>query len=175
MLASAIEFGAAAVASFVIGTFVEYFVHRSMHWGLLHPEGHRYHHESGDARTYLRDFLDYGTGAALLCWPGFLVSPTAGFGWMLGALVYTALASYSHQIQHANADLVFWMRRPVHRLHHDLDMRTHNFGILVDWWDRLFGTYQPIEYARDLPPRGVRLKAYLAIPWVRPAPAPTRS
>jgi sterol desaturase/sphingolipid hydroxylase (fatty acid hydroxylase superfamily) len=54
-------------------------------------------------------------------------------------------------------------------------MRTHNFGILVDWWDRLFGTYQPIEYARALPPRGARLKAYLAIPWIRPAPAPARS
>jgi sterol desaturase/sphingolipid hydroxylase (fatty acid hydroxylase superfamily) len=165
MVASAVEFAVAAGASFVVGTFVEYFVHRAMHWGLLHGEGHRWHHESNEARTYLKDFLDYGTGAVLLCWPGFLVSLPAGLGWMLGALAYTACASYAHQVQHANADLVFWMPRPVHRLHHNLDMREHNFGILVDWWDRLFGTYRPIEWPRAMPPRGQRLKAYLAIPW----------
>ena len=81
------------------------------------------------------------------------------------ALAYTLLASYAHQIQHANPDLVFWMKRPVHRLHHDAGAIEGNFGILVDWWDRLFGSYVPIERPLSMPPRGERLKAYFAIPW----------
>ena len=166
MVLGVIEFLVAALAAVVFGTFVEYFIHRSMHWGILHPEGHRYHHETNDPRTFFRDFLDYGFAALLLSWPGFFVSLTVGLGWAFGALIYTVFASYSHQIQHANADLVFWMRRPVHRLHHVHDMKDKNFGILVDWWDRLFGTYQAVEWPRTTPPEGYGIKHYGAIPWV---------
>jgi len=165
MVLGAIEFVIAAASAVVFGTFVEYFVHRSMHWGFLHPEGHRYHHESNDARTFLRDFVDYGTPAALLCWPGFFISTVSGFGWAAGAMLYAALASYAHQLQHANADLVFWMPRPVHRLHHVHDMKEKNFGILVDWWDRLFGTYAAVEWPCTTPADRYRLKDYGAIPW----------
>lgn len=165
MLDGTTVFVVAAIAAVTLGTFAEYFVHRAMHWGLLYPEGHLWHHESNDPRTFVRDVVDYGMGAAALSWLGFLVSPACGFGWMLGALAYTLLASYSHQIQHANPDLVFWMKRPVHRLHHEAGEVQGNYGILVDWWDRLFGSYVPIARQRSLPARGERLKAYLAIPW----------
>jgi sterol desaturase/sphingolipid hydroxylase (fatty acid hydroxylase superfamily) len=160
----AVEIALAALGAFVFGTFVEYVVHRAMHWGLLYPEGHRYHHRTGDARTFLKDFMDYGMGAVIGCWFGFLISVPCGIGWALGGLVYAALASYAHQIQHADADLVFWMKRPVHRVHHDLDMTDGNFGVLVDWWDRLFGTYKPVEWPRAAVP-GYRLSRFLAIPW----------
>ncbi len=136
-----------------------------MHWGILYRAGHRRHHERNEARTYLHDFFDYGTGAVAIGWLGFLVSTMSGFGWMLGMLTYVALASYSHQIQHAHPELVFWMRRPVHRLHHEKSMTDHNFGILVDWWDRVFGTYRPIEWQRTEAAGRYRLKQYLAIPW----------
>jgi sterol desaturase/sphingolipid hydroxylase (fatty acid hydroxylase superfamily) len=165
MLDGTVGFVAATLAAITLGTFAEYFVHRAMHWGWLYPEGHRWHHASNDPRTFLHDVFDYGMGAAALSWLGFLVSPAAGFGWMLGALAYTLLASYAHQLQHANPDLVFWMKRPVHRLHHDAGALEANFGILVDWWDRLFGSYVPIERPIAMPARGERLKAYLAIPW----------
>jgi len=166
MLLGVLEFAVAALAAVAFGTFVEYFIHRSMHWGILHPKGHQYHHETNDPRTYLRDFIDYGMPALMLCWPGFLISTVSGFGWMFGALAYTALASYAHQIQHANADLVFWMKRPVHRLHHVHDMKDKNFGILVDFWDRLFGTYKAVEWPRTTPPEGYRIKHYGSIPWL---------
>jgi sterol desaturase/sphingolipid hydroxylase (fatty acid hydroxylase superfamily) len=165
MLDGTMTFVGAAIAAVTLGTFLEYFVHRAMHWGLLYPEGHRWHHESNDSRTFVRDVCDYGAGAAALSWIGFLVSSTSGLGWLLGALAYTLLASYAHQIQHANPDLVFWMKRPVHRLHHDAGQVNGNFGILVDWWDRLFGSYVAIERPRAMPARGEGLKAYLAIPW----------
>lgn len=169
MALTSIEFVLAACGAFLFGTFSEYMIYRAMHWGILHPDGHRHHHETNEARYFLRDLFDYGTAAALLSWPGFLVSTVSGFGWVLGAFVYAAAASYAHQIQHANADLVFWLRRPVHRLHHAHDMTGHNFGILVDWWDRLFLTYRPIEWPRTPPAGGYRLADYFAIPWHRSA------
>jgi sterol desaturase/sphingolipid hydroxylase (fatty acid hydroxylase superfamily) len=152
----------AALCAVIAGTLVEYVVHRLMHWGILYPAGHRYHHQSGDARTYLRDVLDYGAGAVLAGWIGFLISVPVGIGWLFGAVLYTALAAYAHQLQHAHVNLVFWMPRPVHRIHHALDMTEHNFGILVDWWDRLFGTYRPIEWPA---PVRRRLLDYAGIPW----------
>jgi sterol desaturase/sphingolipid hydroxylase (fatty acid hydroxylase superfamily) len=88
MLDGTIAFVGAAIAAVTLGTFAEYFVHRAMHWGLLYPEGHRWHRESNEPRTFLRDVCDYGMGAAALSWIGFLVSSNSGFGWMLGALLY---------------------------------------------------------------------------------------
>ncbi len=161
----ALEFSVAFLGALVTGTFAEYIIHRLMHWGILYPDGHLKHHETNDPRTFLLDFFDYGLGAALLCWIGFLVSTYAGIGWAAGAFVYAALASYAHQLQHAHADMVFWMPRPVHRLHHDLDLRDANFGVLVDWWDRLFGTYQPVERPRRTGPDGRRARDFIAIPW----------
>ncbi len=165
MVSDAIEFGAAVICAFVFATLGEYFVHRLMHWGILYQEGHRRHHERNEARTYLFDFFDYGTAAATIGWLGFLVSTTSGFGWMLGMFAYVVLASYSHQIQHANPELVFWMQRPVHRLHHENRMTDHNFGVLVDWWDRAFGTYRATERRQTEAAGRYRLKQYLAIPW----------
>lgn len=165
MFSDPIDFVAAVLCAFLVATLVEYFIHRLMHWGILYPEGHRRHHQRNEARSFLRDFVDYSTGAAALCWLGFLLSRTSGYGWMLGAFAYAALASYSHQIQHANPNLVFWMRRPVHSLHHARKMTDHNFGILVDWWDRVFGTYRPIEWPRPQAGRPYRIKQYFAIPW----------
>lgn len=158
-----IEAVLAALCALIVGTAGEYAVHRAMHWGIVYPEGHRWHHESHEARTYLRDVVDYGTGAVPFLWLGFLFSIPAGIGWVVGGVVYVLLASYSHQLQHARPALVFWMRQPVHGTHHAYDMTGYNFGILVDWWDRLFGTYRPVEWH----PVGKRrhLRDYAAIPW----------
>jgi sterol desaturase/sphingolipid hydroxylase (fatty acid hydroxylase superfamily) len=163
MIAIELIFG--AVTGVVVATLIEYVVHRAMHWGYLYPEGHARHHASGDPRTYFRDFLDYGTGGLMFGWLGFLLSTPLGIGGAIGTFIYVVLASYAHQLQHADGSLVFWMPRPVHRLHHDLDMTDRNFGILVDWWDRLFGTYVPIEAPRRRAPARDRLKGYFAIPW----------
>ena len=47
---------------------------------------------------------------------------------------------------------MFWMKRPVHRLHRAGAKR--NYGILVDWCDRLFGTYEPIDLRYAVLARG---------------------
>jgi sterol desaturase/sphingolipid hydroxylase (fatty acid hydroxylase superfamily) len=161
----AVELILAGLCALAIATLAEYFIHRSMHWGFLYRHGHQRHHARNESRTFLHDFLDYGTGAALFGWVGFVVSIPAGAGTLLGAFVYAGLASYAHQLHHANADLVWWMQQPVHRLHHAHDMTAHNFGILVDWWDRIFGTYRPTEWQQSPSKGHLRLKNYIMIPW----------
>lgn len=155
-----------AVIAFVFGTLLEYVIHRLMHWGFIYPKGHAYHHDTDDARTFLKDVIDYGMVAVALCWMGFLISVPAGIGWALGAVFYAISASYAHQLQHADADLVFWMPRPVHKLHHAVDMRDANFGIVVDWWDHVFGTYRAIEWPPKKRDRRPGLRDFTAIPWV---------
>lgn len=158
-----VEFVAALAGAVVTATFVEYAVHRAMHWGFLYGPGHRRHHQSNDPRTFAHDLLDYGVPALALCWPLLLVSVPAGLGWMAGLLLYALLAAYSHQLQHADAGLVFWMASPVHHLHHVHDMSGQNFGVLVDWWDRLFHTYA--ETGPSAPVKNHTWHAYFAIPW----------
>jgi sterol desaturase/sphingolipid hydroxylase (fatty acid hydroxylase superfamily) len=61
-------------------------------------------------------------------------------------------------------ELVFWMKLPVHHLHHEYEMSRHNFGLSVDWWDRVFGTYKPMPVELPRPDR-FSLRALLAIRW----------
>ncbi len=161
----AIEAILAAFCALLLGTLAEYFIHRAMHWGIIYPEGHRRHHENNESRTFLVDVLDYGTGAAIFCWVGFVVSIPAGIGWAAGAFAYVALASYAHQLQHTRPALVFWMPRPVHGLHHAHNMTEHNFGVLVDWWDHLLGTHRSVGRLRRRSRKRRHLKDYMAIPW----------
>ena len=53
----------------------------------------------------------------------------------------TAFAAYAHQAQHEWPELVFWMHPPVHTVHHKFGMWKKNFGIGVDVWDKVFGTF----------------------------------
>src|SRR5438132_3005673 len=94
------------------------------------------------------------------------MNPAAGVGWALAGFIYAVFAAYAHQLQHDNPDMVFWMPRPVHHLHHKHHMWRHNFGILVDWWDRVFGTYQYVEWQRQKPMREHGLGALFRITWL---------
>jgi sterol desaturase/sphingolipid hydroxylase (fatty acid hydroxylase superfamily) len=137
----------------VVGSFLEYVVHRLMHAGIVLGKKHAEHHAEGIGQGWLGELKDYLLPAAPIAPLGFLVSLPIGVGLCLGALVYGAAAAYAHQVQHDRPELVFWMPRPVHALHHEHRMWHHNFGILVDVWDRVFGTYRPAESARA-PARG---------------------
>lgn len=155
------------VALFV-GTLVEYVVHRLMHARVFLYKIHAQHHQANQGQGWFMEFKDYFLpstpvliiGGILFYW---LLSPASGIGFAVGCLLYAAAAAYAHQVQHENPDLCFWMPRPVHHLHHHGKMWHHNFGILVDWWDRVFGTYKKVEYTKER--KRYPISSYFKIKW----------
>jgi sterol desaturase/sphingolipid hydroxylase (fatty acid hydroxylase superfamily) len=125
------------------GTLVEYVLHRF----LLHARSrtcitrrHRLHHKSNRADTLWGDFRDFLPGMVPFCWLGFLHSPTAGVGFLLGGVAYVFLLALVHKLSHERPRLIFWMSANAHALHHGETPR-HNFGIVTRFWDIVFGTY----------------------------------
>jgi sterol desaturase/sphingolipid hydroxylase (fatty acid hydroxylase superfamily) len=155
----------AFVLAIVIGTFVEYWGHRFMHKWLLRKR-HARHHQSGVGQGWLGEFFDYSTGTLLLMWLGFLHSVEAGIGFAAGGVAYAAWAAYSHQLQHERPELCFWLRRPVHYLHHHHHMWHHNFGISVSLWDHVFRTYKKVDWQPPAADRKPALLSYLRIKWI---------
>lgn len=151
MTADALVFSICFVLAFVLASLVEYWVHRLMHGSpkLKISEKHRNHHRDGTGQGVLWEFLDYVKGTILAMCLMFFVSPIAGAGWLLGALVFAAFSSYAHQLQHDNPTRCFWMKMPVHYVHHKYGMWHHNFGLAVDWWDHVFGTYKAVDWLTE--------------------------
>jgi len=79
----------------------------------------------------------------------FTRAGVVGISFFLGMLFYAAFAAYAHQLQHENPTACFWMKMPVHYVHHEYKQWHHNFGLGVDWWDRIFGTYKPVEWLTE--------------------------
>jgi sterol desaturase/sphingolipid hydroxylase (fatty acid hydroxylase superfamily) len=152
------------VVAFVLASLVEYWVHRLMHKPYKIGERHRDHHRRNEGQGVIWEFFDYLKGTILIMGLLFFVSIEAGIGWFLGGLVYAAFSSYAHQLQHENPTKCFWMKMPVHYVHHKYGMWYHNFGLAVDWWDHVFGTYKLVDWLTDeelsQPERG-----YLELRW----------
>jgi sterol desaturase/sphingolipid hydroxylase (fatty acid hydroxylase superfamily) len=159
------------VVAFVLGTLAEYVVHRLMHRGIVLHKVHAEHHQLGTGQGWLLEFKDYVVPSlppiavlSGLCW--WFDQPAAAVGVALGGVLYAAFAAYAHQVQHERPELVFWMPKPVHHLHHAHKMWHHNFGIAFDVWDRVFGTYRPVEWSP--PPHEGRRRAreFFRIKWI---------
>lgn len=149
---NAIGIAAAWMAGgFVFASLMEYWGHRLIHsirWGP--GKTHREHHARGTAQGVLLEFWDYFKYGWLLMWPPFLISLPAGIGWVLGANAFIFFSAFGHQVQHENPKQCFWMPRPVHYMHHAHNQWHHNFGMAIDFWDRVFGTYKPMEWENHL-------------------------
>jgi sterol desaturase/sphingolipid hydroxylase (fatty acid hydroxylase superfamily) len=156
----------AFLLALVVGSLVEYWGHRAMHTWLLKKK-HALHHRDGDGQGWLGEFVDYFVGSLFIVWVGFLYSVEAGIAFLAGGVVFAMWAAYSHQLQHEQPDLCFWLRRPVHYLHHHGHMWHYNFGISMDLWDRVFGTYKVMDWQRKRRFREVPLRAYFQIHWLQ--------
>lgn len=154
----------AFVISILIASFLEYLFHRFMHKWLLRKR-HADHHADGLAQGWLGEFRDYMMGAIWLLFIGFLHSPEVGWGCFAGGLLFTVWCAYNHQLQHEHPELCVWMPQPVHYTHHHFRMWDANFGIAVDIWDRLFGTYRRVEWHPDRS-KPIPLKSYFRIKWI---------
>ncbi len=168
------------IASFLLYLVVfdlfDYWLHRTQHawnwWWSLHSLHHsqRYMTMWSDNRNHLLDDL---IRDSLLVVLGQLIGVGPG---QFVALV--AVAQLSESLQHANLRLHFgrigerlWVSPRFHRLHHSIGigherrggkslrngrsvaMGGHNFGVLLPWWDMLFGT---ANFELRFGPTGVR-------------------
>jgi sterol desaturase/sphingolipid hydroxylase (fatty acid hydroxylase superfamily) len=159
----------------VVFDFADYWIHRGQHglrwwWGL-----HALHHSQrqmtlwSDNRNHLLDDL---IRDSLLVVLGQLIG--VGPGQFVAVVAITQL---SESLQHANLRLWFgrvgerlWVSPRFHRLHHSIGLGHerparpgetpaptrlggHNFGVLLPWWDVLFGTAN-FEHRYD--PTGIR-------------------
>jgi sterol desaturase/sphingolipid hydroxylase (fatty acid hydroxylase superfamily) len=139
------------IFGFIFASFLEYWVHRLMHLWPKFGNGitaHYGHHRSNTSKGFFKDFMDFSL-VAILVLPTFLISLSVGIIMVLATVAFAAFASYAHQIQHNNPTKCFWMKMPVHYIHHQNNQWDSNFGLAVDWWDHVFGTYKSVEWVTD--------------------------
>ena len=136
-------------SAFIFASFAEYWLHRLMHIFPKQFQFHVNHHKRNEGQGVLGEFKDYVLGGSLLIFMMFLISWDIGLAWFLGAISYAAFAAYAHQLQHENPTACFWMKMPVHYVHHEYGQWHHNFGLGVDWWDYVFRTYKPTEWLTE--------------------------
>jgi sterol desaturase/sphingolipid hydroxylase (fatty acid hydroxylase superfamily) len=148
-----LDFSIALVIGLLLGSFVEYTVHRLMHKGKFLGKRHAKHHRNFEAQGWWGEFTDYSFPGLLIAWAGFLLSIPAG------------IAAYAHQIQHEKPDLAFWLGAPIHFLHHRENMWHHNFGIGVSIWDRMLGTYKAADWQPERRFRDYPLSEFVSIRW----------
>ncbi|HZZ73605.1 MAG TPA: sterol desaturase family protein [Pirellulales bacterium] len=153
------------IGGFVFASFCEYWGHRLMHKNIMLGATHRNHHATGIGQGVALEYFDYLKFAVLLMWEPFLISLPAGIGWLVGANLFALFSAFAHQLQHDNPTKCFWMPMPIHYVHHHHKMWHYNFGMAVDWWDRVFGTYQfKDDWNRDLEP-ALSQKSIFQIRW----------
>ncbi|UJB67237.1 sterol desaturase family protein [Acidovorax sp. YS12] len=139
----------------VVFDFVHYWIHRGQHqfewWWQLHALHHSQRQMTmwTDNRNHLLDDLLSDT---LIVIVAQLIGVAPG---QFVAIV--ALTQLSENFQHANLRMWFgrvgerlWVSPRFHRLHHAIGighesqgrqtLGGHNFGVLLPWWDMLFGT-----------------------------------
>ncbi|MEK7346360.1 MAG: sterol desaturase family protein [Pseudomonadota bacterium] len=154
----------------VVFDFIHYWIHRAQHqsdlWWALHSLHHaqRQMTQWSDNRNHL---LDDVVTSLILSVVAVLIGVGPG---QFVALV--AIGQLSESFQHANVRVWFgrmgerlWVSPRFHRRHHGMGIghESHragrvvlggcNFGVLLPWWDMLFGT---ADFQRRYDPTGVR-------------------
>lgn len=148
--------------------FVAYWTHRGQHqlswWWQLHSLHHSQRQMTmwSDNRNHLLDSILVDSVVVVVA--QLIGVPPGQF------IVIVALTQLSESLQHANVRLWFgqvgerlWVSPRFHRLHHSIGTghESHgahtlggsNFGVLLPWWDMLFGTAN-FEHRYD--PTGIR-------------------
>ena len=151
----------------VVFDFVAYWTHRAQHqfewWWRLHSLHHSQRQMTmwSDNRNHLLDSILMGS---ILVVVAQLIGVASD-----QFIVIVALTQLSESFQHANLRMWFgrvgerlWVSPRFHRLHHSIGighesrgttLGGHNFGVLLPWWDMLFGT---ANFELRFDPTGVR-------------------
>ncbi len=152
----------------VVFDFVGYWIHRGRHqfawWWSLHSLHHAQRQMTvwSDNRNHLLDDI-LGDLVFVVVAQCIGVAP----GQFIAIVAITQL---SESLQHANLRLWFgrvgerlWVSPRFHRLHHSIGighesagkntLGGHNFGVLLPWWDMLFGS---ANFEQRYDPTGIR-------------------
>ncbi len=152
----------------VVFDLLGYWIHRAQHQSGLWWRLHSLHHAQrqmtmwSDNRNHLLDDILVDS---LLVIAAQLIGVAPG-----QFIAIVAVTQLSESFQHANLRLWFgqvgerlWVSPRFHRLHHSIGMGHesagkntlggHNFGVLLPWWDMLFGT---ANFEQRYDPTGVR-------------------
>ncbi len=152
----------------VVIDFLDYWIHRGQHnfewWWRLHSLHHAQRQMTmfSDNRNHLLDDLLRDLLVVLVA-QAIGVAPSQ----FVAIVVITQL---SESFQHANVRIWFgqvgerlWISPRFHRLHHSIGIGHEsggrhtlggtNFGVLLPWWDMLFGT---VNFEHRYDPTGVR-------------------
>jgi sterol desaturase/sphingolipid hydroxylase (fatty acid hydroxylase superfamily) len=136
-----------------------YGAHVAMHAHPLLWRFHRVHH--GDPTVDVTTTIRQHPGEAVFrC--GMIASCALALGVSPGGFaIYQALSAAAGLLEHANVRLprqlneglalvVTWP--DMHKVHHSRDVRltNTNYGNLVSFWDRLFGTFTPAALGREV-------------------------
>ena len=143
-----------AVVSFIIYLLAldlaAYWLHRGQHridvWWRLHSLHHSQQQMTmwSDNRNHLLD--DVLVSVLLVLLAQLMGVAPEQF------VVIVALTQLSESLQHANVRMSFgrigerlWVSPLFHRVHHSVYSGNCNYGVLLPWWDQLFGTanFQP--------------------------------
>ncbi|MEZ7847802.1 MAG: sterol desaturase family protein [Polaromonas sp.] len=151
-----------AVVSFVIYLLAldlaAYWLHRGQHriglWWRLHSLHHSQQQMTmwSDNRNHLLD--DVLVSVLLVLLAQLIGVAPEQF------VAIVALTQLSESLQHANLRLSFgrigerlWVSPLFHRVHHSIHSADSNYGVLLPWWDQLFGT---ANFQTHCDPTGVK-------------------
>ena len=154
---------------FVVLDFVGYWLHRAQHGWHLWWQLHALHHANrnmslwSDNRNHLLDDLLIDICMSVVAW--FIGLEPAQF------VLWVAASRMLQSLQHANLRWHFgWLGERLlvsphfHRVHHGVSSGQEgraagcNFGVLLPWWDLLFGTGK-YDAVTVIEPTGVRDQA----------------
>ncbi len=132
--------------AYFIATFIFYWWHRWRHKvDFLWTHFHQIHH-SAQRLEVITSFYKHPLEMAVNSIIGsLLVYTLLGLNLEAGA-IYTLLTALGEFFYHTNVKTPQWVgyifQRPeMHRIHHEYNKHTNNYGDIV-WWDMLFGTYE---------------------------------
>ena len=152
----------------VVFDFINYWLHRAQHqfhgWWALHALHHSQRQLTmwSDNRTHLLDDV-----LRDVVWVVVALLIGVGPGQFVAMV---AIGQLSENFQHANLRVAFgrwgerlWISPRFHRAHHAIGighesqpgavLGGHNFGVLLPWWDMLFGT---ADFHTGFVPTGIR-------------------
>jgi sterol desaturase/sphingolipid hydroxylase (fatty acid hydroxylase superfamily) len=142
---------AGGILAYFIATFIFYWWHRWRHTNdYLWRHFHQIHHSAQRIEvitSFYKHPLEMFVNSVI---GSLLVYSLLGLNAEAGA-IYTLCTALGEFFYHTNIKTPKWVgyifQRPeMHRIHHEYEKHTSNYGDIV-WWDMLFGTYSnPKEF-----------------------------